>query len=318
MIKIIADSTCDLPDWVLEKYNINTAPLSIIINGTTYFDRIDIQPNELYNQLMGLKTNPTTAMPSPNAFLKLMEDGVESGFDEILCICMSSGTSGSYQSAVIAKELFFENNPNTDVKIHIVDSLCMSHGSGYLILKSAIMLEKGMNFEELVSFNETFKKNVKHFLSVDDLDNLIRSGRLSNTSAMIGKLLKIKPIMSMRDGKGAIVAKERGRKNVMSHYIREFLNRNDTELTEFVIIGYTSDISVAENLKVRLQQETSFDGEIYIMQMGVSVGVHVGLGGLSMYFIEKDRAHDGLFANEVQHWIQKRNDFLNNWKRLKE
>ena len=314
MIKIIADSTCDLSDAVIQRYNIGIAPLTIQIGERSYKDRIDIQPDQFFQMMMELEKNPTTAMPSPAEFLNCMEEGIAEGCTEFLCICMSSGTSGSYQSAVLAQDLFYETYDPESYKVHIVDSLSMSHGSGYLILKSAQLRDEGFTFNELVTFNETFKKHVKHFLSVDDLDNLIRSGRLSNASAIIGKLLKIKPIMTMRDGKGVIVAKERGRKNVLDHYVKEFEKRMDSEMTTFVIIGYTSDQAYAENLKLKIVQDTHFQGEIYIMQMGVSVGTHVGLGGLSMYFIEKDRNHDGLLVNELNHFAARRADFLEQLK----
>jgi len=317
MIKIIADSTCDLSDEVLARYNISIAPLIIQINDKEYKDRIDIQPDEFYHMMMDLEKNPTTAMPSPVEFLRCMEEGIAEGCKEILCICMSSGTSGSYQSAMLAKEMFYEQYDPSEYKLHIVDSLCMSHGSGYLILKSAQLRDIGYSFEELVLFNETFKKHVKHYLSVDDLDNLIRSGRLSNTSAFIGKILKLKPIMTMKDGKGAIVAKERGRRHVLEHYVREFIKRVDDELTTFVIIGYTSDLAYAENLKLKLLQDSHFNGEVYIMQMGVSVGTHVGLGGVSMFFIEKDRHHDGLLANELNNFMAKRDEFLEKFGKRK-
>ncbi len=310
MIKIITDSTCDLTDAVIQRYHIGVAPLSIQIGERSYKDRIDIQPDEFYQKMIELEKPPTTAMPSPAEFLDCMEKGIEEGCTEFLCICMSSGTSGSYQSALLARDLFYETYDPEGYKVHVVDSLSMSHGSGYLILKSAQLREEGFTFNELITFNETFKKHVKHFLSVDDLDHLIRSGRLSNASAIIGKLLKIKPIMTMRDGKGVIVAKERGRKNVLEHYVREFEKRMDIELTSFVIIGYTSDVAYAENLKLKILHDTMFKGEIYIMQMGVSVGAHVGLGGLSMYFIEKDRNHDGLLINELNHFSARREKFI--------
>ncbi|MBI9012500.1 MAG: DegV family protein [Clostridiales bacterium] len=309
MIKIIADSTCDLSDEILKKYDIGIAPLTIKIGETVYKDRIDIQPDEFYNQLGALEVLPTTAMPSPTEFINLFEDAYSKGFHEILCICMSSGTSGSYQSAVIAKE-YFDDKIQGAVMVHIVDSKCMSHGSGYLILKSAILREKGATFKELVDFNETYKTNIKHFLSVDDLDNLIKSGRLTEVSAFIGKVLKVKPIMSMRKGKGAIVAKVRGSKKVYTHYIEEYKKRVDILLTDFIIIGYTSDRSVAETMKTKMINEAGFKGDIYIMQMGVSVGTHVGLGGLSMYFIEKGDRHDGLIFNEMSALKDKKDEMV--------
>jgi DegV family protein with EDD domain len=173
-------------------------------------------------------------------------------------------------------------------------------------------------FQELIDYNETYKTNVKHFLAVDDLDNLIKSGRLTNVSAMIGKILKVKPIMSMRNGKGAIVAKVRGSKKVLSHYIDEFNRRVDMELTNFVIIGYTSDQAVAENLKIKLLRETKFTGDVYIMQMGVVVGTHVGLGGISMYFIEKGDRHDGLMYNSMTALLAKKDEVLKMMKELRD
>ncbi|KIL42847.1 hypothetical protein KP77_34770 [Jeotgalibacillus alimentarius] len=287
MIKIMADSTCDLSREILEKYDISTAPLKINIEGKSYKDKVELDPDTFYSMLEDLKEFPTTGAPSPAEYLAIMEDAVASGHTHILCICMSSGTSGSYQSAELAKDYFYEAHPTSPVHIHIIDSKCMSHGSGWLLLKSALLRERGASFEEIVGFNEQYKTHVKHFLSVDDLNHLIKSGRISNASAIVGKLLMLKPVMTMKDGKGAVVAKERGRKRVLKHYVEEFKKRNDAEQTEFVIIGYTSDPAIAESLKVKMQEETGFAGEIYIMQMGVAVGTHVGPGGISMFFVEK-------------------------------
>ena len=312
MIKIMADSTCDLSEEIIQKYNIGIAPLNIIIEDKSYRDKIDIQPDEFYTMLESLKESPTTSMPSPDEYIKVIDKAVEEGYTEFLCICMSSGTSGSYQSAVIAKDYYFENNPNTTIKIYVVDSLSMSHGSGWLIMKSAQLLEQGYSFDQLIEFNETYKTRVKHFLCVDDLDNLIRSGRLTNASAFIGKILKIKPIMSMKKGRGAIVAKERGKNRVLKFYIDEFARRVDKDTTNFIIIGYTTNIGIANDLLEKLKNEVEFQGEVYIMQMGAAVGNHVGLGGLSMFFVEQENLKDGLLKNEIKLLNEKKNEVLKN------
>ncbi|WFA08907.1 DegV family protein [Tissierella sp. Yu-01] len=310
MIKLMADSTCDLSKEVIERYNIGIAPLNIVIDGTTYKDKIDITPDEFYKLLPDLETLPTTSMPGPEEYLTIIDEAIKDGYTEFLCICMSSGTSGSYQSAELAKSYFYENNPDTKIRIHVVDSLSMSHGSGWLILKSAELLEQGYSFDELIEFNETYKVKVKHFLCVDDLNNLIKSGRLTNASAFIGKLLKVKPIMTMRKGKGAIVAKERGLKNVLRFYVDEFVRRLDKEISNFIIIGYSSNIDRAEDLKTKIIAETDYDGEIYIMQMGVSVGTHVGLGGLSMFFVEERYERDGLVKSEIKSIKHKKDELI--------
>lgn len=287
MIKIISDSTCDLSQEIVDKYDIEIVPLTINIDGKIYKDRIDIKPNEFYEILKGLKQYSTTSMPSPKNFLKAMEKAVKNGHTEIICICMSSGTSGSYQSAAIAANDFFADHKNSDIKIHVVDSKSMSHGSGWLILKSARLRENGATFEELVDFNETYKKHVKHFLSVSDLDHLNKSGRLSNASTLIGKILKVMPIMTMKNGKGSIIAKVRSRKKVFNYYVNEFNARINKDVTDFIIVGYTSEKILAENLKTMIINQNTFKGEIFIMQMGVVVGNHVGLSAISLYFIEK-------------------------------
>lgn len=310
MIKLMADSTCDLSNEVLDQYNISLAPLTITIGEKDYKDRVDLQPDDFYNMLGSLDKLPTTAMPSPNEYLAIIEQAIEEGHDEILCINMSSGTSGSYQSAMLAREMFFEDHPDTTIRLEMVDSKCMSHGSGYLILKCAHLRDQGASFQEMLDFCETYKTNVKHLLSVEDLDNLIKSGRLTATSAMIGKMLKVRPIMSMRSSKGAIVGKVRGSKKVFSYYIEEFKKRNDPKLTDFLIIGYTSDRTKAENLLKKVENETDFKGQVFIMQMGVSVGTHVGLGGLSFYFIETGDRHDGLIYNEMQQLLDKKDEML--------
>ena len=299
MIKLIADSTCDLSHEIIERYDIGIAPLSINIDGKTYKDRIDIDADTFFSKIAEYKTHPTTAMPSPAMFIELYEKAYAEGIKEILCICMSNKTSGSYQSAVIAKDYFMEEHPEKDYEIHVVDSTCMSHGSGWLLIKSARMREKGLSFSEIVEYVEAHKRNVKHFLSVDDLDNLVRSGRLRYGSALIGKIMKVKPIMTMKQGEGAIISKERGRKAVLQHYINAFNQRVDLDETDFVIVGYTSDKLYAENLVNLIKDETVYKGEILLMQMGVSVGTHVGLGGLSFYFMEKPHLKDGLLINNL-------------------
>lgn len=287
LIKIMADSTCDLSQEIIDKYNIGVAPLNIEIGGKTYRDKVDITPDRFYELLPTLQELPSTSMPSPEEYLSIIDKSIQEGYDQFLVICMSSGTSGSYQSAEIAKEYFYDRNPNSDVRIHVVDSLSMSHGSGWLVMKSAQLLEEGYDFDRLVSFNEDNKKRVKHFLCVDDLNNLLKSGRLTNASAFIGKILRVKPIMTMKKSKGAIVAKERGWNKVLRYYVNEFKTRVDREQTNFIIIGYTSDIHIANALRDKMVQDTDFGGDIHIMQMGVAVGTHVGLGGLSMFFMEK-------------------------------
>lgn len=288
MIKIIADSTCDLSQETIDQYNIGIVPLTITIDGKVYRDRLDISPDEFYRMQPHLAIPPTTAMPNPAEYIEMFEKAIEEGHKQILLICMSSGTSGAYSSAAMAVQQYYKDNPRASTPIWVVNSKGMSHGSGWLIVKSARMREQGASFEQLVEFNENYKLKVKHLLSVDDLNHLIRSGRISNLGAYLGKLLNLKPVMSMRDGRGDVFAKLRGRRKVLEFYVKEFTSKMVREFTDFVIIGYTSDIAPAYALQSKIELETGYSGDIFIMQMGVVVGTHVGPGGLSMFFIQEN------------------------------
>lgn len=317
MIKLVSDSTCDLTPEIINKYNISIAPLTININDKIYKDKIDISADKFFTIIEELDKEPKTSMPNPSEFLELYKKAVDEGHTEILCICMSSGTSGSYQSAELAKTYFYEENEDTDIKITVIDSKGMSHGSGWLIMKTAIYIEKGISYDRIISWIENYKKQVKHYLTVDDLDHLIRSGRLTNASAFIGKILRIKPIMTMKKGRGSIVAKERGRKRVLTYLVNEFKKRVDERYTNFIIIGYTSDIKYAENLKEKIINDTEFKGDIYIMQMGVAVGTHVGLGAVSMFFLEKknEQISDNLLVNRMHNFVDLTNEFIDRIKK---
>lgn len=286
-MKLMADSTCDLSPELVEQYDISIIPLTVTIDGKDYKDREDIRTDDFFKIIETSKEPASTGAPSPSLYQQYFKEAVDVGHKEILVICMSSGTSASYQSGELGKQQFLEEYPESNVDIHVVDSKCMSHGSGWLVLKSAQMMDKGALFEEVVNYVEAYKLKVKHYLSVDDLDHLIRSGRISGASAIIGKLLNIKPIMTMKQAKGAVIAKERGRNRVLKYYVEQFNKRNDITKTNFIIIGYTTDRQVAEDLQTKIQQETAFEGGIFIMQMGVAVATHVGPGGLSMFFMEK-------------------------------
>ena len=114
----------------------------------------------------------------------------------------------------------------------------MSHGTGWLIMKCAQLREKGYTFDQLIAYCEDMKYRIKHLRSVEDLQNLIRSGRISSTSAMIGKILSIHPIMTMKDTKGFIVAKKRGHQHVLRSYIEDFKKRVDEKESDFIIMRY--------------------------------------------------------------------------------
>lgn len=287
MIKIISDSACDLSDDVISNNDIGIVPITIVIDGKEYKDGVDIKSDEIYEILSDKSVSLTTAAPGPKEYLTMIKKSIEKGYKEILCVSISNNISVSYKSALIAKKIFFEENPKSPIKIYILDSFCVGQENGLLILKSIEIIQQGFDFEETINIIEKYKKRVRHLLCVNDLDVMAKSGRISNLNASVGKLLNIKPILTMIEGTGTLVGKERGMNKVINFYVKELEDNIDKENFNFIIVSYTSDIKLAEKLVEKIKSEISFSGKIYMMRMGAAVGVYVGLGSIAMYYASK-------------------------------
>ena len=181
MIRILVDSASDVP--YINSENIYVVPLSVTINDKTYLDGAQLGHDEFYDMLTTTDTFPKSSQPSPQAFTEVFEQAKEKG-EELICIMLSSGVSGTYQSACLAKNIVGYDN------IHIVDSLTGSYGVYLLVQQAQRMIEKGCSAQEIVAEIEALKGRVMVYLSVDTLEYLYRGGRLSKTSALIGSVAK--------------------------------------------------------------------------------------------------------------------------------
>ena len=207
--KIITDSGCDLPQQMLSDLDVQAVPLIVNFRGEDREDSVDAGIKELY---AGLRAGEpaTTAAINPNRWAEKMESVLAQGMD-VLTITFSSGLSTTYQSAVIAAEELQEKYPQR--KIFVVDSLCAALGQGMLIWYAAKKKAEGLSVEELAAWVEENKMNLCHWVAVDDLMYLKRGGRVSATTAVVGTMLQIKPIIHV-DNEGHLISvgKARGRK----------------------------------------------------------------------------------------------------------
>ena len=176
MIKILCDSITDLPVEIIDKYNVDVVPLTVIFNENEYLDGIDITSKDFYKVLRENETLPKTSQATYAQFVKFFEKYKD---DEVLYLSGSSAASGTYQSSLLAKN-------DLDSKITIFDTLNLSIGSGALVIKACEMVEEGLSVEEIVKNLENIKNNVGVFFSVDTLEYLKRGGRISSTKAALG------------------------------------------------------------------------------------------------------------------------------------
>lgn len=282
---LASDATLDLPTDLVEKYNITVVPMAFNLDGKEilhYPDERNITIEEFYSALKQGKMSSTSQI-NPTTYVEVFSPILERG-EDILYVCFSSGLSGTYQSALIAKDMLLEDYPERT--IYVVDSLCASAGLGYFVNLVGKKKEEGMSLEELSDWAINNRTRIAHWFTVDDLFHLQKGGRLSMAEAMLGSALKIKPIISLdNEGKLYVENKVRGNKKSVEYMIAKI---NDTmdEKEHTVFIGHGDAEERALELKEKLLEKTQADN-ILITKIGPIIGTHTGPGMLAVLFMEK-------------------------------
>lgn len=207
---IMTDSCCDLPSEYIENNHIPYIPLTCNVEGKEYIDNFGQSlPYKQFYEAMIKGEIPKTSQPSPEAYYKVFKELIDKDKD-ILYVCVSSGLSGTYNSANIAKNMILDEFRNA--RIEIVDVLTASLGQGIMVMK-AMDMKNGLTIDEVTSYLEENKLNLNSYMVVNDLIHLKRGGRISTAAALIGTVLNIKPILTLNDeGRVITVRKAKGRK----------------------------------------------------------------------------------------------------------
>ena len=281
--QIVTDSCCDLTGELLRRNDVACAPLSVLCNGSLHEGTTETDTaKDLYNAIRA-GAMPTTSAVNPEGWAKAMEPALKEGKD-VLCICFSSGLSTTYQSAVIAAEDLKDQYPGRTIRV--IDSLCAALGQGLLVWHACRHRDAGESLEQVAQWVEDNKLNVCHWVTVDDLTHLKRGGRVSATTAMVGTLLNIKPIIMVdNDGKLQSVAKARGRKAAMEQLAKKAAEATDKDI---MFIGHGDCQEDAEALAAILKERHGFK-EVHIGYVGAVIGAHTGPGVLVAFFLGKNR-----------------------------
>lgn len=279
MIKIITDSSCDLPIDKANEKNITIVPLTVIIDGVEYQDQYTLNAKEFYEKLPQCASLPTTSQPSPEAFYKHIEEAKLNN-DEVIIIVLSSKLSGTYQSAMIAKEMSEYN------RVYIIDSLQTTIGLQFLVNEAFNLRQQGLNAREIVEQIEKLKNKVKMIAVVDTLDYLVKGGRLSKTSAIAGTLLKIKPIITLNNGVLEVMGKSRGLTKATSTIASIIEKNGGMDLNYPVYIGYTGNTEGNEKFEEIIKMQHTFNHcQTYIV--GSCIGTHAGPGAKVIAYKQK-------------------------------
>ena len=280
MIKIITDSACDLPRDIINQYGIDLIPMSISFGDELYLDGVDLTADQFYSKLEKSESLPKTAQPTIAAFTQALESAL-AAYEDALVITLSSGLSGTYQSACLAKQSFSQEEQQ---KITVFDSLRASLGQGLLVFEAAKIASGGANREEVISYLNLLRPRLASEFTLNTLDYLIKGGRLSKIQGTIGSMLDIKPILSFNE-EGKIVHRERirGRKKSIKRLI-EILGSEGNRLDQqTVAISHSRCLEEAKWLADTIQEQFSIP-EVIIGEMTATIGTHTGPGCLSISF----------------------------------
>ena len=283
--QIITDSGCDLPKEKLNQLGVTLVPLTVNFRGENLEDSVDEGIKTLYDGFRAGEAATTSAI-NPTRWAAAMEPVLQEGKD-ILVITFSSGLSTTYQSAVIAANELQENYPQRQIKV--VDSLCASLGQGLLVWYACQKQSQGLSLSELAAWLEENRMRLCHWFTVDDLMYLKRGGRVSATTALLGTMLNIKPVLHV-DNEGHLinVAKTRGRKAAIDALAAKAVQQGLPGQNELMYICHGDCLEDAEYLAKKLKETTEVK-EIFIGYTGAVIGSHSGPGTLAVFFLGSER-----------------------------
>ncbi|MCM3454445.1 DegV family protein [Heyndrickxia oleronia] len=271
---IVTDSTAYIPKDVREELNIHMIPLSVVIGGETYEEELDITAGQFYEELKRQDRLPTSSQPSSGQFVALYEK-LAKDYDAIISIHLSSGISGTYQGAVTAGTMV------EGVKVYAYDSEISCMAQGFYAIDAAKMAAEGKSPEEIISRIDELKASLRAYFMVDDLSNLQRGGRLTSAQAIIGSLLKVKPLLHFVDKVIVPFEKIRTRKKAMNR-ISELIGEDASKGTALMAsIIHANREEDAKEWKAELEQLYP-NVDFSISYFGPVIATHLGEGAMGL------------------------------------
>ena len=282
---ITVNSTVDLPKEWLEERHVPVVPLKYTIDGETYTDMEGLSAKEFFAKLREGKMSVTSQV-NPEEAAELLEPYVKDGKD-VLHLGFSSGLSGTLNSMRIAGQMLEEKYP--EAKVIVIDTLCACLGEGLLLYKALQQKAMGKTIDETAQWVEENKLHICHNVTVDDLNHLHRGGRVSKTTAVLGTLVQIKPIIHIDDNeKIQVIGKERGRKKSLNKIVDMAVEQSKGWDNDIIMITHGDCIEDAEYVAKLVREKMGIDN-ILINNIGTVIGSHTGPGVVAVFCMGNKR-----------------------------
>ena len=270
-IKLITDSSCDLNKDIIEKYNIHVVPLNVHFGEDTYMDG-ELDKKEFYDRMSSSKELPKTSCPSPEKFMSSYE-----GDEDVIVFTIASKLSGTYSTAILAKNMILEDNPNK--KIAVIDTDTGSIAQGQYVVKAAKLIAEGKSFEEVVEAIETLKKDHFFYGSLETLDNAIKGGRVNPVAGKLINVLNMKMIVKVGNGEVKPIDSARGSNNSIKKVIGKISDVISEGNYTSLAIAHANCLDKAEKIKEMILKDYKFD-EVTISEIGSVMGVYAAEGAV--------------------------------------
>ncbi|MBS7526095.1 DegV family protein [Fusibacter paucivorans] len=277
-ITLITDSTCDLSPAFLAERNILFAPLKVLFKDGEYIDKVDLTNTAFYEKMRSSETLPTTSQVNPNEFYEIFSEELQKG-NQIIGVFLSSELSGTYNSAVVAKEML-----NSDL-IFLIDSRTASFSLGLMVMRLYDLIQEGNDAATIMAKKDDLVASAQLYGMLDTLDNLHKGGRLSAGATALGKMLNIKPIIEVQEGQVNVAHKARGSRKGIAWMIDQL--ENDYPMREIpdIAIANADAPELAETLKRELLMRFKIE-RIYDVEVGAVIGTHTGEGVVGIAYFK--------------------------------
>lgn len=277
-IAIVADSAADLPKQFIDEHGIIVVPLYVNWKGQTYRDGEDLVPETFYPLMKQEKELPTTSQPTPGTYLELFNELLAQG-NEVLCLTLSSGLSGTYSSAITAKGML--DDPG---KVEVIDTLAASVGEGLLVLEAARLVKEGLSLKEILPRIREKVSRLRSIFTINTLENLVKGGRLSTLQGGLGTLLDIKPILHLDEhGKIVPLVKVRSRKKALAQLETEIHAQGSNLQGQVMGLSHSHDPETGAEMAEVLKNKFGA-AEVIIGEIGTVIGTHTGEGCIALFF----------------------------------
>lgn len=280
-MKLIIDSCADISLERANELGADVQPLTIQIDDKSYTDQIEITSEEVIQTIKDGK-RPMTSQPNPESFAEIFKKYAEQQ-ESMIYLGFSSALSGTFQSAMIARDMVYEDYPDADITL--IDTSAASYGLGLLVERASEYITQGDNKETIISKVEKDIAEIRHLFTVNDLNYLAEGGRLSKGSAFLGGLLNIKPLLHVEEGKLVPLEKHRGLKKVFKR-MTELANEEGASGKGHIV--HADAEKLANELKKQLLENTELD-PINISSIGPTISSHTGDGTIALFYFKGDK-----------------------------